>query len=305
MALVAQVLLWRVAAAILKLPTEPVDTRTLINQGLDVALMVGVIWVVFRIVDVLAHVFERLADKTATRMDDQAVPLLRKTLKLVLALLGGLFIIQNLGYSVLSIVTGLGIGGLALALAAQDSVANFFGSVVLFTDAPFQVEDYVEVGGVTGTVEEVGFRTTRIRQDDSSLVSVPNRTFTATNITNYSERTGRLIRFDLGIAFPVASEDLQRFVDDVRALFVTVVNVQENGVEVHLADFMESHVVVRVRAITLSTKRDLFLETRQELMLGCLKLLEIAGLSLAHPPNRLVLESAGENGSREGTVVSA
>ncbi|NNF58220.1 MAG: mechanosensitive ion channel, partial [Rhodothermaceae bacterium] len=183
LAVVIQLLLWRVAAALLLLPTEPFDTRLAVAQGLEAALMVALVWVFFRIIDVLASVATRFTHSTKTRIDDQAVPLLRKTFKVFIGLLGFVFIVSNLGFNVLSVLAGLGIGGLALALAAQDSVANFFGSVVLFTDAPFQVEDYVEVGGVSGTVEEVGFRTTRIRQDDSSIVCVPNQTFTGSFIT--------------------------------------------------------------------------------------------------------------------------
>ncbi len=299
LAVIVQILLWKVAAIILLLPIEPVNTRLIVAQGLDIALMIGVIWVFFRVVDVLASVAERMADTTQTRIDDQAVPLLRKTLKVFLAVLGGIFVVQNMGFSVLSVVTGLGIGGLALALAAQDSVANFFGSLILFTDAPFQVEDYVEVNGVSGTVEEVGFRTTRIRQDDSSIVCVPNQTFTGSFITNLSERKGRLIAFDLGISLPATATDLKRFVEDVQTAFAALVNVRESSVEVHLSDFKESHVVVRARAFTVSTKWNLFLETRQDLMFGCLELLESAGLSLVHPPNRLVLDTSG-NGSSNG-----
>lgn len=289
LALVIQVFIWRVAVVILQLPTEPVDTQTLVNQGLDVALMVGVVWVLFRIVDVLSRIAERFADTTDTRIDDQAVPLLRKTLKVFLALLAGVFIIQNMGYSVLSVITGLGIGGLALALAAKDSVANFFGSVVLFTDAPFQVEDYVEIDGVVGTVEEVGFRTTRIRQDDSSLVSVPNQTFTATNIINYSERKGRIIAFEFSV-FPTEDPgSLNSLLNALRKSFAENDQVRKDSAEIFLTGIKESALNVSARAMTKYSGWTQFLETREELLFSLLTILADHGMQMASSADTIVV----------------
>lgn len=289
LALVLQVFIWRIAAVILRLPTEPVDTRTLVNQGLDVALMIGVVWVFFRVVDVLARVADRFSDTTETRIDDQAVPLLRKTLKVFLAVLGGVFIIQNLGYSVLSVITGLGIGGLALALAAQDSVANFFGSVVLFTDAPFQVDDYVEVGGVSGTVEEVGFRTTRIRQDDSSLVSVPNQTFTATNIVNYSERKGRVVSFEFAVFPPEDPGQLNSLLQALRDAFANHEQIRADSAEVFLTGIKESSLKVSARAMTKYNGWTLFLQTREEMLFALLTALSDHGMQMANSAETIVV----------------
>lgn len=287
LAIVAQILLWRVAASVLLLPTEPVDTRMILAKGLEAALMAGLVWVLFRLVDVLASVTQRFATTTSTRIDDQAVPLMRKTLKVFVAVLGGIFIVQNLGYSVLSVIAGLGVGGLALALAAQDSVANFFGSVVLFTDAPFQIGDYVEVEGVRGTVEEVGFRTTRVRQDDSSLVSIPNQTFTGSFITNYSARKGRMIEFEFGIA-PIASAvAVEAFLARTRALFDAHAEIESDSIEVFLTGLGEWSIEVAARAFTEKPNWTLFLAVREELLLGLLRALDECGLTLAHAARTL------------------
>lgn len=289
---VAQLLLWRLALVVLLLPTEPMDLRSMAAAGLDAAILVAVIWVLFRIVDVVALAAARWTAHTETRLDDQAIPLLRKTLKIFLALLGGVFVVQNLGYSITSVVAGLGIGGLAVALAAQDSVANFFGSVVLFTDAPFQVGDYVEVEDTSGTVEEVGFRTTRIRQLDSSLVSVPNKTFTATFITNYSARTGRLIAFDFGLLPGPSAAVLQEFVRDARGVFQESENIRADSVEVHLTGLGSGGIGVRSRAFTQYKGWAQFLETRERVLLGLLRVMEERGLTLARPVNTLVVGDA-------------
>ncbi len=290
MSVVLQLLLWRIAHGLLLLPTQPVDVRGLTARGLDAALLVAVVWVLWRVVDVAALAAERWTRTTATRMDDQAVPLLRKTAKVVLSLVGAVFVIQNLGYSVTSVVAGLGIGGLALALAAQDSIANFFGSVVLFTDAPFQIGDYVEVDGTTGTVEEVGFRTTRIRKTDSTIVTVPNKTFTASFITNYSERRGRLIAFDFGITPGPATAELDDFLSRARTGLGSLENVRPDSVEVHLSGLGDDGIGVRVRAFTEGTDWTPYLEARESALLHVLRLLEQDGLEVARPVNTLVVD---------------
>ena len=298
LALVAQVLLWRVAAAVLLLPTAPVNTRVLVAQGLDVALMVGFVWTFFRVVDVLSLAATRLSGGTKTRIDDQAVPLLRKTLKVFLAVLGVVFIIQNLGYSVTSILAGIGIGGLAIALAAQDSVANFFGSVVLFTDAPFHVGDYVEFGGLVGTVEEVGFRTTRVRTDDGSLVSVPNQTFTASFITNYSARATRLVEFTFAVT-PASPSELETLLAKARAAFAAHPHVEEGTVEVHLTGIGEWRIEGRAAAYSTVTTWIGYLATREELLLRLLHVIEETGMTLAQPTRALYVRD-GEHGKRAG-----
>ena len=289
LALVAQMLLWRVAAGILALPTEPVDVASIVAQGLEAAVMVGIVWTLFRVVDVLASVADRFADTTKTRIDDQAIPLLRKTLKVFLAVIGGVFIISNMGINVLGALAGLGIGGLALALAAQDSVANFFGSVVLFTDAPFQVGDEIEVEGVSGVVEEVGFRTTRIRQDNSTLVCVPNQTFTGSFITNISTRTGRAVDLEWGIAPDAHPEQIAAFLVAARGLVEGHDNVVEGTGSVFLEGMKNGAIWVDVFAVTKTTGLRSLRETREALFLGLLRAVEAAGLRLADPARTVVV----------------
>ena len=115
-------------------------------------------------------------------------------------------VVQNLGYSVTSLIASLGVGGLALALAAKDTVANMFGSVVVFTDRPFQVGDWVEFAGIEGTVEEVGFRTTQLRRFDQSTVAVPNAMFSSTPIVNHSRRPLRRISMTVGVSYETSAE---------------------------------------------------------------------------------------------------
>ena len=283
LALVVHVLLWYVAAALLQLPEEPVNIRLLLFQGLKVSLAIALLWVTFRLADVLARIMMRLTGKTDTKIDDQLVPLLRKTIKVFLAVTVGVMVVQNLGYSVTSLVASLGIGGLALALAAKDTVANFFGSLVVFTDRPFQIGDWVKFGDVEGTVEEVGFRTTRIRQFDKALVTVPNQTFTSTPIVNFSTRSIRRIKLTVGLTYETSPEQMKTFLSALRDLLKTHQGIDQGFQMVHFNGFGGSSLDVLVYCFTDTTVWTEYLTIQENLMLQIMDIVEEQGLEIAFP----------------------
>ena len=133
---------------------------------------VAAVLIAVSLVDLLSDGLQRRADRTETKMDDQLIPLLRRSAKLLVVVIGTLFVLQNLSVDVSSLLGSLAIGGLAFSLAAKDTVANLFGSVTIFTDRPFQIGDWVLIDGVEGVVEEVGFRSTRLRTFADSIVAL-------------------------------------------------------------------------------------------------------------------------------------
>ena len=152
----------------------PINTNRYIILALKTLLPVLSILVFYNLVDVLSLYLDRLAQRTKSTMDDQLVPIVRRSLKIFVIVIGGLFILHNLNVNITTLLAGLSIGGLALALAAQDTLKNFLGSVMIFIDRPFQIGDWISSDSIDGTVEEVGFRSTRIRTFSNSLVTVPN-----------------------------------------------------------------------------------------------------------------------------------
>ena len=288
-ALVVQVLLWYVAAAVLVLPQEPVTIRLFVYQGLEVALAISCIWVAFRLTDVLSKVLERATGKTDTRIDDQLVPLLRKTLKVFLAVTVGVMIIQNLGYSVTSLVASLGIGGLALALAAKDTVANFFGSVVIFTDRPFQIGDWVQFGTVEGTVEEVGFRTTRVRQFDKALVTVPNQAFTSTPLINYSNRSIRRIKMTVGLSYETSSSQMKTFLTAVRDMIGHHPHIDQGFNMVKFTGFGESSLDILIYCFSDTIVWTDYLGIQEDVLLRIMDIVEDHGLEIAFPTRTVYL----------------
>jgi len=159
-------------------------------------------------------------ESTESRLDDQLVPIMERTIIVVLWTLAILMVLSNLGYDIVSILTGLGIGGLALAMAAQDTLSNIFGSVTIFADKPFQVDDVVTIGGHTGTVTDVGLRTCRIRTFDDTVVTVPNKMLVGSSVENISAREARKFSGTIGLVYETTSEQLEaamQAIDDILA----------------------------------------------------------------------------------------
>ncbi len=155
----------------------------------SVVAAIAVAYALYRLVDVIEYYLDRLAGKTETTLDDMLVPVVRKAMRITIAIIAAIFIIDNiLEQDVQSILLGAGVGGVAIALAAKDTIANFFGSVTIFADRPFQMGEMVKIGGHSGPVEEVGFRSTRIRTLQGHLVTIPNSMIVDTVVENIGQR---------------------------------------------------------------------------------------------------------------------
>ena len=170
-----------------------------------VVAAIAVAYAVYRLVDVIEYYLNRLVGKTDTKLDDMLVPVVRKALRMTIAIISILLIAENiLGTNIKSLLLGAGVGGIAIALAAKDTIANFFGSVTIFADRPFQMGEVVKIGEHRGPVEGVGFRSTRIRTLEGHLVTVPNSVIVNSNVENigrrpYIRRTSNItITYDSG-----------------------------------------------------------------------------------------------------------
>jgi MscS family membrane protein len=158
------------------------------------------------------------AAKSESKVDDQIIPIFERLVKVTVWVLAVLVAVSNLGYDIMSLVTGLGIGGLALAMAAKDTLSNVFGSVTILADRPFQVGDTVKLAGHTGTVEDVGLRTCRIRTLDGTVVTVPNANLVGGVVENVSARPAGKFAGNLGLVYSTHANDLKAAIAAIRAL---------------------------------------------------------------------------------------
>lgn len=286
-------LLLRLAYPMLGLPPAAVIA---IAVAIRMLLAISVVWASYRAVDVIAERMAAKATLTESKLDDQLVPLIRKTLKIITVVAGVLFILQNLDVNIGSLLAGLGIGGVAVALAAKDTVANFFGSITIFADRPFQIGDWVVVDGCEGIVEEVGFRSTRIRTFYNSLVTIPNAKFMETAIDNYGARKYRRTFVTLGLTYDTTPEQMQAFVEGIRAIVQANPHTRKDYYEVHMSGFGAHSLDVMVYIFFAVKSWSEELRERHNVYLEILRLARHLGVSFAFPTQTLHLDSVAAPG---------
>ncbi|MBN2194951.1 MAG: mechanosensitive ion channel family protein [Polyangiaceae bacterium] len=287
-------LLLRLAYPGLGLPT---GAAAAVAVAIRVLLVVSVVWAAYRLVEVLAERMAMQASKTDSKLDDQLVPLVRKSLKVITVIAGVLFILQNLDVNIASLLAGLGIGGVAVALAAKDTIANFFGSIMIFVDRPFQIGDWVVVAGCEGIVEEVGFRSTRIRTFYNSLVTIPNAKFTEASIDNFGARKYRRTFVTLGLTYDTTPEQMQAFVEGIRAIVQANAYTRKDYYEIHMSGFGAHSLDVMVYIFFAVGSWSEELRERHHVFLEILRLAQRLGISFAFPTQTLHLESMAAPGT--------
>lgn len=278
------------AVWVLALPTDPTNVRRGAYGVVKVLLVADILWFLFRLVDVLAVYLTRLAGRTESELDDQLVPLVRKALKVTIGLLLAVWVVQLLGYSVSSVLAGMGIGGLAVALALQDTLGNFFGSIFIFMDRPFTIGDMVKIGDVEGTVERIGFRTTRIRTWPKTVVCIPNKTVAGATIDNLSKRPMRRVDQTVGLTYGTTAEAMERAVAAVAGILADDDGVDSETALVRFAEFGTSSLDIRLVYFTRAVDWVGQMETKERVNLAIMRAVADLGLSMAFPTQTVYLE---------------
>lgn len=207
--------LW-VGIQTLTLPAAMVDFSW---NAIQAAIVLAVTWMLARMWDAVVRGFlAPLAAKSDSDLDDQLLPIAKKGGKAAIWIFGVIVALNNAGYDVAALIAGLGIGGLALAMAAKDTVSNVFGGFTIFTDQPFLINDRIVVSGIDGTVEEIGIRSTRIRTLAGRQVTIPNSRFADSPVENISREPSRKVVLDLGLTYDTPPEKMQRAMDILKEI---------------------------------------------------------------------------------------
>jgi MscS family membrane protein len=232
---------------------------------------------------------------TIPTLDNQLIRLVTRLVGIVAAIAiliaGG----DEMGFPAFSVLAGLGVGGLAVALAAQSTIANLIGSLLIAMEKPFRVGQYVKVGTSEGTVEDVGFRSTRIRTPDNSLVSIPSSTVVSTTVENLSERTKRRQRFVVQVTYDTPLETLEELVAGIRQLLVTHPLIEDSTCQVRFNNFGESSLDILVMFHLLVDDYTTELSEREAVLLRIMRLARDTGVDFAFPTRTLYLERAAES----------
>lgn len=254
-----------------------------------------ILWAVYKITDVLAEVIKDIFMKSNETLAKQFTPLIRSALRVTVLVIGGLAILQNVGINVSSLLAGVGIGGLAIALAAQDTIANVFGTLVMFSDKPFKIGDYIEFKGINGIVEYIGFRSTKIRTFDKSLITVPNKVLTSEMIENWSARPMRRIKFNIGVTYDSKSEDILTAIKDIKDYIDKNEMLDSNNKYVNFTEFQDSYLNIFISTFALTTDYSKYLDVVEEFNIEIMKIIENNNLEFAFPSQSIYIEKNADD----------
>jgi len=273
-------------------PEHQFGMRMLMFRFFEAAMIVSVTWIILRIVDFIGLVFIYRASLTESRLDDQLVPFAKEAVKIILGAIGFLAVLGVVfNLDVVSLVTGLGIGGLAFALAAKETLENLLGSFTIFIDKPFVVGDVVKVGSAEGTVENIGFRSTRIRTLEKTLLTVPNKKMVDAELDNLSERVVRRAKFTLSLTYETTGAQLQSITHDLLRTLNTHPMLEHNAV-VRFLDFNVSSLDILVIYFVKTSDWEKFAEVKEELNFRIMSLVKQHGSDFAYPTSRVLVEKS-------------
>lgn len=226
------------------------------------------------------YYIDPITERTETRLDDQIIPIVERALKVIIWSMAALIAFANLGYDIISLLTGLGIGGLAMAMAAQDTLSNVFGSLTIFADRPFQVEDVVTLADQTGTVTDVGLRTCRIRTPEGKLITVPNKVMVGDAIVNHTPDGRRAHVASIGLVYETTSEQLDSAMTALREIIQTTEGTGDVA-SVNFVAFADSYLEIRVGYHVLEPAH--YLATISEVNIAIKKRFDAEGWGMAFP----------------------
>ncbi|MBC6955169.1 MAG: mechanosensitive ion channel family protein [Chloroflexi bacterium] len=254
-------------------------------------ILIAVLMLVYRSVDIILPTSAQLASLTGIVIQDRLLPFIRVGLKIFIVAIGGVIILQEFGYDVTGLIAGLGVGGLALSLAAQDTVANLFGFASIIGDSPFSLGDYIRTPDVEGTVEHVGVRSTRVRQSDETLITIPNNVLANSAISNFSRMPRRRIDFTVGVTYRTTAAQMRVLLDRLRTLLKAWPSADPSTVQVYFSKFNDSSLDILVRCYVRKLTWDEMMTENEAIMLNVMEIVEELGLSIAFPTRSLVFES--------------
>lgn len=282
--LLAQALIWYYGTRMIGLPQFALD---ILLVGLKFFTVVAAIWTGFRFIDLIASLGTRQALKTESKFDDLLVPLISRSLKTIAVCIGTLVCAETFNLPLTGLLGGLGIGGAALAFASKDAVSNLFGSVTVLLDRPFEIGDWIVTKDAEGTVETVGFRSTRVRTFYNSLITVPNSLLTTAIVDNMGRRRFRRIRTMLGLQYDTTPEQIDAFCEGVREIIRRHPYTRKDYYHVYFNQFNESSLDVLLYCFIDCPDWAVELRERHRLFADILRLAKSLGIGFAFPTRTL------------------
>ncbi|RLA78926.1 MAG: mechanosensitive ion channel family protein [Epsilonproteobacteria bacterium] len=252
-------------------------------------------WILFRAVDQFSYIFTKFSSKFGKNLSTDIENFIIKFLKVIIIIIAIMTILDSWGINVGAFVASLGLIGMAFALAAKDTAANLFGSLVIFTDKPFNKGDWILTPNVEGTIESIGIRSTRVRTFAQALVSVPNAVIANSAITNWSKMGKRRIKMRLGLTYSTNTSQMENILKELREMLKNHPDVHKKTIMVHFDEFQDSSLSLFCYFFTTTTAWAEYLKVKEDVNLKMMKIIEQNGAGFAFPSQSLYIENIPKN----------
>ncbi len=276
------------------------DTADMVIEGAArIFAVLATVLFAWRLTDLVSDALGRKAAATSNKFDDVLVPMVRTAFKIFIVIMGVIYGSMSLNFDIEPLLGSLAIGGVGFAFAAKDTLENFFGSATVLIDQPFAVGDWIVVGDVEGTVERIGFRSTRVRTFYNSLITVPNANLVRATVDNYGHRKYRRYKTILGVEYGTDPEKLLAFTEGIREIIRSHPYTRKDYFQVWLNDFNASSLDILLYVFFEVPEWTTELRERERLMIDVIRLADVLGVGFAYPTQTLHLVNEGDAAPRE------
>ena len=272
----------------------PLNVNTFLFLVLNIMVTVFWIYVFLKLVQVVMSIYADYAQSTHGKLDDQLVPILNNFLTGIVIFIGFLKLLTLFGIEPVTVIAGASIGGLAVALASQDTVKNLIGTIMIFIDKPFHIGDWIEAGEVVGTVETVGFRSTTVRAADTSVFQIPNSVLSEMVVNNQGLRSFRRYTTNLGLRYDTPPELIDAFVKGVRKIIELHPATRDDAFNVEFTGFGDSALLILVNVYFTVPDWNKEQASKHSLHIAILNFAKELGVDFAFPSTTVVIEQFPE-----------
>ena len=263
--------------------------QSIFSKIFSLFLIYAIYKIFVKVIDYIGLILKQRAAETENKMDDQLIPFAIEIGRILVVIFALFFILGNVfDINITALATGLGIGGIAIAMASKESLENLLGSFTIFFDRPFTVGDVVKVGTVTGLVEKVGFRSTRIKTFDKSVVTVPNKKMIDAELDNLGLRPVRRVKFHIGLTYDTSTEQIKNIVSDIQEMIKSHEKTNEEG-KVRFQEFGASSLDIMVLYYVNSPKWEDLIDVKEDVNYKIMDIVKKHNSDFAFPSTSVYL----------------
>ena len=263
--------------------------QSIFSKIFSLFLIYAIYKIFVKVIDYIGLILKQRAAETENKMDDQLIPFAIEIGRILVVIFALFFILGNVfDINITALATGLGIGGIAIAMASKESLENLLGSFTIFFDRPFTVGDVVKVGTVTGLVEKVGFRSTRIKTFDKSVVTVPNKKMIDAELDNLGLRPVRRVKFHIGLTYDTSTEQIKKIVSDIQEMINSHEKTNEEG-KVRFQEFGASSLDIMVLYYVNSPKWEDLIDVKEDINYKIMDIVKKHNSDFAFPSTSVYL----------------